>query len=78
MARSEMTGYLFLVLSQKQKFGFENSSCKLLSFNYPAFILGMAGVVSWNFNFVWFADPTFSKSDSKVLLKLCVKLLTSI
>jgi len=31
----------------------------------------------WNFNCVWFVDPTFRESKSKVLLKLyCMKLLT--
>jgi len=37
MARSEMTGSLFLVLIQKwHKPCFENSSCKHLSFNNSA------------------------------------------
>jgi len=29
-------------------------------------------VASWNFNCVWFVDPTFPESKPKVLLKLCV------
>ena len=31
---------------------------------------------SWNFNCVWFMDPAFPESKSKVLLELCMKLLT--
>jgi len=34
--------------------------------------------VSWNFNCVWFVDPTFPESKYKVLLKLCMKLSTSV
>jgi len=33
-------------------------------------------VPSWNFNCVWFADPSFSESNSEVLLKLCMNLVT--
>ena len=33
-------------------------------------------VASWNFNCIWFMCPTFPESKSKVLLKLCIKLLT--
>jgi len=36
MARSEMTGHSFLVLIQNHRLCFENSSCKLLSFNISA------------------------------------------
>ena len=35
-------------------------------------------VASWNFNCVWYVVPTFPESKSKVLLKLCMKLLTLI
>ena len=36
MARSEMTGYAFLVLIEKSQTCFENTSCKLLAFNISA------------------------------------------
>jgi len=31
---------------------------------------------SWNINCVWFVDQTFPESKYKVLLKLCIKLLS--
>jgi len=33
-------------------------------------------VPSYSFNCVWFVDATFPESKSKVLLKLCMKLLS--
>jgi len=33
-------------------------------------------VASLNLNCVWFVDPIFPESKSKVLMKLCIKLLT--
>jgi len=33
-------------------------------------------VASLNCNCEWFVDPTFPESNSKVLMKLCTKLLT--
>jgi len=50
------------------------SFCRLITpQTYPGH--GMC-VSSLNFNSVWFVDLTFPKSKSKVLQKLCIKILT--
>jgi len=75
-----MTEYSFLVLIKKShSLCFENSSCKLLSFNDSEnsfWSYNGRCVASWNSNCVWFAGPTFPESNSKVLLKLCMTLST--
>jgi len=78
MSRSALTEHSFIVLMQKcHNLCFENSGCKLLSC-YKSANSSLAGgcVASWNFNCVWLVDRTFPESKSKMLLKLCLKLLT--
>jgi len=76
MARSEKTEHSFLVLIQK--FHVLNSVLKIPFESVCRLITPQARgrcVASWNFNCIWFMYPT-SKSKSKVLLKLCMKLFT--
>jgi len=81
MARSEITENSFLVFIQKWhrlhsvlKIPVANI-CRLITpQTHPAH--GRC-VPSWSFNCVWFVDPTSPESKSKVLLKLCMKILTT-
>jgi len=78
MAISEMTEYSFLVLTEYK--AHINSVLKIPDANFCRLINPQTHpghgrcVASWNFNCVWFVDPTFPESKSKVLLKLCMKL----
>ena len=76
MARSEMTGCYFLLsknhINSILKIPVANFCRFITTYTYPGH--GRC-VASWNFNSVWFVDPTFPESNSKVILKVCMKLL---
>ena len=79
MAKSEMTGHLFVYCSIQiwHQLCFENSSCKLCGLITPqTYPWHGRCVASWNLNCVWFVDQTFPESKSEVLLELCMKLIT--
>jgi len=80
MARSDLTEHSFLVLIQKWhrlnsvlKIPVANV-CRLNNWANSSWAWQVCALLS--FNCVWFVAPTSPESKSKVLLKLCMKLLT--
>jgi len=74
--RSEMTGYSFLFLSKNHiNYVLKSPVVSFCCLTTPQIHPGLMMEEVWSPEisiYMWFADPTFPESNSKVLLKLCI------